>query len=111
MSKSEKLYKDSPRVERDEKSGEVGITRPSEADKQDMGLSGNPLEGAGDGMKVDVQHEHEKMQDMLERHQAELKDMHKRHEKEHAKLSGMKDDKGEKTGEAKIDKVEKKKEN
>jgi hypothetical protein len=111
MAKSEKLYKDSPRVERDKESGEVGITRPSEADAEDMGIDGNPLPGGGDGMPVQVEQMHDRhkkeMSDMHKRHEDEAKDMHKRHQKEVSKSMG-KDD--EKTGEKKIEKVKEKKE-
>ncbi len=82
MSKSSKLYSDSPSIKKDAEGG-VGIQRPSEATSEDLGLSGNPLPGAGEKMPIDI---HEKMQDMVERHAAELKDLHKRHEKEHSKV-------------------------
>lgn len=88
--KSERLYKDSPSVERDKETGEVGIKRPSEADAESLGLSGSPLPGEEGKMPIDVQHE--KKQDMVERHAAELSDLRKRHEKEHKKLFGSDDE-------------------
>lgn len=91
MGKSDKLYSDSPRFKRDKDSGKVGIEKPSEADAQDMGVKGNPLEGAGDGLPVKaeaMQGRHEKeMKDMHKRHEDEHKDMNKRHLKEHKQLT------------------------
>jgi len=91
MAKSDKLYSKSPSIAKDDE-GKVGIKRPSEADAEDMGIEGNPLEGAGDGMPVDAHQIHEKMVDMVERHQNELKDMQKRHSKEADKLSNKKEE-------------------
>lgn len=91
MSKSSKLYKDSPTVDRDEE-GTVGIKKPSKADAEDEGLEGNPLPGAGDGMPVQVEEMHKRhikeMSDMHKRHEDEHKDMHKRHQKEIKKAHG-----------------------
>lgn len=85
MSRSEKLYKDSPKVGRN-KDGDVGISRSSEATGEDIGTEGSPLPGAGDGMPVAVEQMHDRhsteMKDMHKRHEDEHKDMHKRHEKE-----------------------------
>lgn len=79
MSKAKKLYKDSPSIEKDE-DGKPGIRKPSQADAEDMGLAGSPAgEGSEGEMPIQV---HQKMTDMLERHQNELKDMQKRHSKE-----------------------------
>lgn len=80
MSKSKKMYKDSPSIEKNE-DGKPGIKKPSKADGQDMGTEGNPLEGAGDGMPVDP-HQAERAE-LSKRHVEEIKDMHKRHEKDH----------------------------
>lgn len=80
MAKSSKLYKDSPSLKRGE-SGEMGIEKPSDSDKEDMGLSGNPLPGGGDGMPVDA-HQAER-EEMGKKHVQEHKDMNKRQEKEH----------------------------
>lgn len=105
MAKSEKLYSKSPKLKRDEESGKVGVEKPTEATKEDIGLEGNPLEGAGEGMPIQA---HEAHQDMVERHIAEFKDLHKRHEKEHEKLlkkhSAGEDDKLEGTPAKKIEK-------
>lgn len=85
MSKSDRLYKDSPKVERKD-SGDVGISRPSDADAEGMGTEGSPLPGGGDGMPVAVEQMHDRHQkemgDMHKRHEGEQKDMHKRHSKE-----------------------------
>ena len=88
--KSDKLYSDSPTVKRDKETGEAKIQKPSEADKKDAGLSGDPLEGAGHGMPIE-QHEaerasmhkrhEEELSSMHDRHRKDLKEMHKRHEK------------------------------
>ena len=96
MSKSDRLYKDSPKVERKE-SGDVGISRPSEATGEDIGTDGSPLPGAGDGMPVAVEQMHDRhskeMGDMHKRHETEQKDMHKRHSKELKKTMTGKEDK------------------
>ena len=112
MSKSERLYKNSPSVERDKESGEVGIKRPSEADKESAGLSGSPLPGSDGEMPIAVEQMHDRhkreMKDTHKRHEDEIKDMHKRHLKEVAKEMGKEDaeEKDEKTGEGQIKKVE-----
>lgn len=94
MAKSDKLYKDSPKVEKDE-NGKPGVKKPSKADAVDMGTEGNPLEGAGDGMPVETTPQGEmhdrharEMKDMHKRHEDEHKDMNKRHAKEQKKLAG-----------------------
>lgn len=87
--KSEKMYKDSPKIEKDEE-GKPGIKKPTQADGENMGVEGNPAPGSDGEMPIDT---HEKMQDMVERHASELKDLHKRHGKEHEKLAGKKEEK------------------
>lgn len=82
MSKSEKLYKESPEIKKGE-DGKPGIHRPSKADKTDAGLEGNSLPGSEGEMPIQVK----QTNDMHERHMQEMKDMHKRHEKEHQKLA------------------------
>jgi hypothetical protein len=79
MSKSDKMYAKSPKIEKDDK-GKPGIKKPSKADAEDMGTEGNDVEGAGDGMPVDI-HEKERVS-MHKRHQEEQKAMHDRHEKD-----------------------------
>lgn len=99
MSKSGKLYKDSPSLKRDEESGAVGVHKPTPADGENMGVEGGPgLPGGGEGMPVDAQmsdmhgrHERE-MSDMHKRHEDEHKDMHKRHHKEAKKMAGGKEE-------------------
>lgn len=80
MSKSEKMYKDSPSVKKDE-DGKPGISKPSQADAENMGTDGNGIPGTPGSMPVDV---HQKTSEMMDRHHAEIKDMQKRHEKEHS---------------------------
>lgn len=100
MTKSSKLYSDSPALKKDS-DGKVGIEKPSQATATDIGTGGSPLPGTPGEMPVQAHQEH---QEMVERHSSELKDLHKRHGKEHEKLMekhGMKEDKEEKkTGEA-----------
>ena len=87
MAKSEKLYKDSPTMKRGE-DGHMGVHKPKEADKEDMGLAGGEIEGAGNGMPVHAKmaemhkRHHEEMKSMHGRHESEAADMHKRHQKE-----------------------------
>lgn len=109
MSKSDRLYSKSPKVERDT-DGEVKIKKPAEATKEDIGLSGNPLpetEGEGE-MPIAVEQIHDRhqreMKDTHKRHEDEIKDMHKRHHKEISKAMGK--DAEEDKGEGEISKVE-----
>lgn len=83
MAKSDKMYKKSPKIEKDEK-GKPTIKKPSEADAEDMGLGkGGGEKGEGE-MPIDV-HEQERL-DMAKRHVTEMKDMHKRHSEEFEKM-------------------------
>lgn len=82
MAKAEKLYNKSPSIAKDE-DGKPGIKRPTEADGVDMGTEGNPLPNSDGKMPIEV---HQRMSEMLERHQNELKDMQKRHSKEADKM-------------------------
>lgn len=87
VQKSDKLYKKSPSIKRGD-NGKVGISRPTEADSEDMGVSGNPLPGTEGQMPISIE---QLKSDMHERHMTELKDMHKRHMGEYEKLSGPKE--------------------
>lgn len=87
MAKSEKLYKNSPKMEKD-KDGKPGITKPKPQDKEATATGGAPLEGAEDGMPVDIhEQEHasmykrhlEEIGATHERHLKDIKEMHKRH--------------------------------
>lgn len=80
MSKSDKMYSKSPKIEKDE-NGKASIKKPSEADAEDMAVEDNPKE-----MPVDVQ-EIER-HDMAKKHVQELKDMHKRHSDDFEKMHG-----------------------
>lgn len=80
MSKSKRMYKDSPSIKKNE-DGKPGIKKPTPADGENMGTEGNSLEGAGDGVPVDP-HQAERSE-LSKRHVEEIKDMHKRHEKDH----------------------------
>lgn len=90
MAKSSKLYKDSPKITKDDE-GRPGVQKPDPADSENAGLEGNPLPGSEGKMPVNEEHmaEHKAMhkrheeetKSMHERHESDLKEMHKRHEK------------------------------
>lgn len=92
MAKSDKMYKDTPSIKKDG-DGKAAIKKPSDADKENMGLSGSPLpdSGSNDGMPIQVGEMHDRhqkeMKDTHKRHEEEIKDMHKRHMKEHSKVA------------------------
>lgn len=97
MAKSDKLYSKSPSIKKDA-DGKAGISKPSEADAEDMGIGGDDAEGNQTQMPVDVQQVGDtqkrhmtEMKDMHKRHEDESKDMHKRHTKEIGKSFGDKD--------------------
>lgn len=85
MSKSDKLYSKSPKIEKDSE-GKPGIKKPTEADAEDMGIGGDDVEGNQTQMPVQVEQMHgrhsKEAKDMHARHEGEMKDMHKRHAKE-----------------------------
>lgn len=80
MSKSNKLYKDSPKLERDDESGKVGIKKPTKADGENIGTEGDAIPGSEGDMPIDV-HQAER-NEVGKKHVQELKDMHKRHDAE-----------------------------
>lgn len=82
MSKSDKLYKDSPSVGRGE-DGKPEIKRPSKADGENMGVDGKDEEGQDAEMPVDV-HQAGERREVKHRHVAEHLAMHHRQEQEHA---------------------------
>lgn len=68
--KHEKMYKDSPKLERDKESGKMGVTKKEkESAKTDSGTDGMP------------EHETHAME-MHHRHAKERMDLHHKHEKE-----------------------------
>lgn len=85
MAKSDKLYSKSPKIEKDG-DGKPGISKPTEADAEDMGIGGDNLQGDQDQMPVQVEQMHKRhsteVKDMHKRHEDEAKDVHKRHQKE-----------------------------
>lgn len=95
--KSDRMYKDSPSIKKDEEGkakiskpekkeakGEVA-EKPTPADGENMGLEGNPLPGTPGEMPVDThQAEHE---ELAKRHVQELKDMHKRHQADYESMN------------------------
>lgn len=106
-SMSKKLYKNSPKVERDEETGKVGIKRGSPTDAEKKSAEVN---AGTDGIPMHEPH----LQDMLTRHQAEMKAMQDGHMEQiknfHGKyLSKGNDSNGEdKTGgKEEIKKIEK----
>ena len=133
MAKSDKLYKDSPKLERDEESGDMAVKKSKTAD---VGNDGSSAEMGGDiqashaaerretkhrhvAEHLAMHHRHESehasskapREEMHGRHEAELKEMHGRHEKEikamhkrHTEGAGKSE---AKTGEKEIKKVEK----
>lgn len=94
MAKSDKLYSKSPKIEKDG-DGKPGISKPKEADAEDMGIGGDDTEGNQTQMPVQVEQMHKRhsteIKDMHKRHQDETKDAHKRHEKELKKAMGHSD--------------------
>lgn len=93
MSKSDKMYAKSPKIEKD-KDGKPGIKKPEKADAEDMGVSDNTNEMPVDAHEQERQsmhkrHEeelkslqdghHKAVGDMNSRHEKDLKEMHKRH--------------------------------
>lgn len=90
MSRSDKMYGKSPKLERDE-DDKIAVKKGSEtaaekkADKKEGGESKKEGEAstAVDGMEE----HHEHFKEMHERHRNEMKDMHKRHQKEHEMLT------------------------
>lgn len=92
MSKSSKMYEKSPSIKKNEE-GKPGISAPTQADAEDMGVAGNPLPGSEGEDNIAVQQVSEthkrhavEMKDMHKRHVDEVGDMHKRHLKEIAKV-------------------------
>ena len=72
-SKSSKMYKDSPKLERDE-DGNLGVTqRQEESDETQAGT---------EGMAVGVRQAHDR-RDMHHRHEMEHMALHHKHEREH----------------------------
>lgn len=85
MAKSDKLYKDSPSVERDKESGEVGVKKPSEADGENMQVDGVKSDGEKGGMPVNV-HQASERREVKHKHVGEHLAMHHRHEMEHESM-------------------------
>lgn len=100
MAKHNRLYKDSPKVERDE-DGKPTVKRntgPTKADGEDMGTEGNPIPGSDGKMPINngegddegksapekemYDRHHREIKEAHARHEDELKQIHKRHEKE-----------------------------
>jgi hypothetical protein len=106
--KSEKLYGDSPALERDEESGKVSVKKPARAD---VGEDGSSAEMGGDvppanerretahrhvGERLAIHHRHEMehgghkgdKKALHDRHEAELAEMGARHAKEVKAMHG-----------------------
>lgn len=110
MGKAAKMYKDSPKLERDDESGKMEAKKPDhkEEEKKD-GTEGEDRGGMKDGVPAHARHVIERMgmhhkhenehhthdhgkhgdkKEMHGRHQKEMSEMHKRHEKEAGKTGG-----------------------
>lgn len=124
MSKrSEKMYKDSPKLKRDDEDGKVKVGKSDkESEEANAGTDGiqehegipSHVRHAIERREVHHRHENEHMlhdhgkmdkPEMHKRHQDEVKAMHKRHEKEGGKKETESKDKTD-TGEKQIEKVE-----
>lgn len=69
-----KMYKDSPKLERDKESGKMGVTRGSKnADAAESADEGMP-----EGEKAAL--------DLAQKHEKERLDLHQKHEKDHLNL-------------------------
>lgn len=77
-SRSEKMYRDSPAMERDEESGKVGIKKPAKKEAESS---------LGDGEPINV-HQASERREMAHRHSSERLTMHHRHEMEHGMHKG-----------------------
>lgn len=80
--RSERMYKDSPKLERDEESGKVAAKKPEK--KADVGNDGSNAE------MPDNIHPTNERRETKHRHVAEHLAMHHRHEMEHASHTGDK---------------------
>lgn len=96
MNRSAKLYADSPRLKRDEESGSMKESRPSEdmpggnpADNENAGVAGNPIPGTPGEMPIEASQSHER-HEMHHKHMTEHMQIHRRHELEHATHKGDK---------------------
>jgi hypothetical protein len=79
MAKYERMYKNSPKLERDA-DGNLGVKKPTQADAVQSGT---------DGVPVHVRHAHER-REIKHRHVAEHHALHHRHEIEHSHMEGGK---------------------
>ena len=103
MSKADKMYKDSPKIEKDEE-GKLKVSKKSDAKEAVDGeeAAGEP---GMEGMKHEVRHaaerralHHKHMKEHMElhhkhemehaAHKGDKKEMHTRHEKEHKEMHG-----------------------
>lgn len=87
MSKSDKLYKDSPSVGKDA-DGKAEVQKPSETQENvgDDGSNAAMGDESHDAERASMHRRHEEEQkSMHERHGKDMKEMHKRHEKKEPK--------------------------
>lgn len=131
MSRAEQVYKNSPRMKRDEETGKMGVGHAeAETEEVDAGTNGmkQPEEGVPTHIRHSIErrevhnrhesehmiHDHSGMpkEKMHARHLEEHKAMHKRHEKEHMEMHGKHESKKEHEpkkeagGEKKAEKIE-----
>src|SRR5690348_16651635 len=83
MARSDKLYSDSPRLERDDESGKVETKKPSKKAEKEPGETGT------EGMAVNERHAHER-REVHHHHIAEHLATHHRNEMEHTHEKGDK---------------------
>lgn len=76
MARSDKMYKDSPKIDKDE-NGKAVVKKSSGEEKKEEATSG----------KGEIGDSKTPIQEMHDRHLSEMKDMHKRHQKEHTAMS------------------------
>src|ERR1700722_2531776 len=74
VSRSERMYKDSPTLKRDEEDGKMKAKKPSESKKK-----ADEVQGGTDGAEREGAHE----EDMMGRHSMDRLSMHHKHEAEH----------------------------
>lgn len=104
MARGEKMYRNSPKMERDVESGKMKVTKPESAAPElndaDQGIPVH-VRHAMERQDVAMRHEREHAMvdygksgdkgEMLSRHQQEMKEIHKRHMKEMSKGASKSD--------------------
>lgn len=87
---SKQMYKDSPKLERDEH-GKMGVSKPAEQsgkDEADEGMSGEPVHHevmARHNLERHLLHSKHEHEHAMHKH-GDKKEMHKRHHEEHGEM-------------------------